>query len=97
MFKQIQRRDYQSRPCRYLRRPVASALFALWPRTVVHASRHVEAPLGGHFQVFLLRLGRTSISCCKFLLIFQVFFWQEIELIGVLKILEEYFCFVLSD
>lgn len=31
-----------SRYWRYVRRPMASALFALWPRTIVHTSKHIE-------------------------------------------------------
>ena len=81
-------------PCRYVRGPTASALFALWPRTVVHASGHVEVPWGGRFQIFLLRFGRKSgFMLYIVLMISHVVFarnWTD-------WCLEIYFCFVLSD
>lgn len=72
-------------PCRYVRGPTASALFALWPRTVVHATGHVEVPWGGHFQIFLLRLGRKSGFMLYIVLMISHVFLQGIGLIGVLK------------
>ena len=72
-------------PCRYVRGPTASALFALWPRTVVHATGHVEVPWGGHFQIFLLRFGRKSGFMLYIVLMISHVFLQGIGLIGVLK------------